>query len=166
MPISDLLPWNRSGHPLTVRQDDDPDNDLMLMQTQMNRLFSEFFENPFRSLNTETSGFFPKVDVSETDSEFKVVAEIPGMSEKDIDVSFSEDTLIIAGHKETEKEGKDRRYHRIERTSGAFRREIPLTSQIAVEKIEAVFKNGELAVTLPKINPEVGKVKKITVQAR
>ena len=171
MPINNLLPWNRSSNKLTVRRDNDPENELLRMQSQMNRLFDEFFDNPFglspfRALNVEAGNFVPMVDVSETDDEYKVVAEIPGMTEKDVDVSFSEDTLIISGHKDTEKEEKDRRYHRIERSSGSFRREIPFMGLVNEEKIEAEFKNGVLTISLPKKTPDAGKVKKITVQAR
>jgi HSP20 family protein len=153
MAINDLLPRKKEGSKLEIeRQSDDSYLDL---QSRMNRLFDDFFENPFSlasfGMPTETSRtFMPRIDVSETDAEIKVYVEVPGMDEKDIKVMLGNNMLTISGQKEAEKEDKDRRYHRIERSFGSFRRDIPLPVEVDEEKVAATFSKGVLTVTLPK----------------
>ncbi len=171
MPINDLLPWNRSGSKLSTAKTREPEDDLAKMQSRMNLLFDDFFErpfglSPFSRMGAGLGNFYPQIDVSETDEEIKVVAEVAGMDEKDIQVSLAEDVLTISGFKESEKEQKNRQYHRIERSSGSFRREIALPGSINENKVDATFKNGVLTVILPKLASESSKVKHINVQGK
>jgi HSP20 family protein len=104
------------------------------------------------------------VDVAEMEDEIKVSAELPGLDNEDIDVSLSDDVLTISGEKKEEKEEKGKNYYRSERSYGAFRRDIPLPSQVDADKVDAVFQKGVLTITLPKTAE--AKAKKVTVKAQ
>jgi HSP20 family protein len=140
-------------------------------QREMNRLFDNMFTGfslsssaPMERGTAQT--FSPRVDVSETDKEIKVSAELPGMEEKDIDVSLTRDTLTIKGEKkgETEEKGKD--YYRMERSYGSFTRSIPIPVEVDTDKVEATFKKGVLDITLPKTEKAIGQTKKIAVKSK
>jgi HSP20 family protein len=132
----------------------------------MDRLFEDFFggesQGSLVPMGGEWGTFSPQVDVSETEDEIKVSAELPGLDQEDVDVSLTNGTLLIRGEKREEKEEKGESYYRSERAYGAFRRDIPLPSAVDVEQVDAVFKNGVLTVTLPKT--EGAKTKKVTVK--
>ena len=100
------------------------------------------------------------MDVKETDKEIHIIAELPGIDEKDIDVSLSQNTLTIKGEKKSEVEDNKEGYHRVERRYGSFHRSIPLPCEVNDEKIAAHFKKGVLTVQLPK-TPQAQKVRKI-----
>ena len=94
--------------------------------------------------------FSPRMDVSETDKEIVVSAELPGLADEDIDVSLSLGMLTISGEKKQEKEKKGRNYYHVERSYGSFQRSIPLPAEVDTNQVDAVFKKGVLTVTLPK----------------
>jgi HSP20 family protein len=93
---------------------------------------------------------YPSVDISETENNVLVKAELPGLDPRDVDLSIERDTLIIRGEKKQESEEKQENYHRIERSYGSFHRSIPLPCKCDPDKVKAKFKNGVLTVTLPK----------------
>ena len=139
-------------------------------QREMNQLVDHFFSGfnlsswaPFERGVART--FTPRVDVAETDREIKVSAELPGMEEKDIDVSLTRDTLTIKGEKMEEKEEKGKDYYRMERSFGSFTRSIPLPVEVDTDKVEATFKKGVLTVTLPKKPEAQGTTRKIDIKA-
>ncbi len=136
-----------------------------LFREEMNRLFDNFFRGfelePFGGLGT----FRPSVNVVEDDKEIRVSAELPGIDEKDIEVSLSKDSLTIKGEKKEEKEDKGKNYYRMERTYGSFSRTIPLPTEIDADKVKAQFKKGVLTVTLPKTAKAIKETKKIPVKA-
>jgi HSP20 family protein len=100
---------------------------------------------------TEAVGqWSPKIDVTETKEAFVVKAEVPGVEQKDILVSLQEQVLTIKGERQQEKEEKDERYHRVERSYGSFARSMRLPMSVDGEKVTASFKDGLLTVTLPK----------------
>ena len=108
--------------------------------------------------NGETiAGWRPAVDLTESDEEFRLTAEFPGMSVDDIDVEVEEGDLILRGKKEMaeEKEGED--YHVTERSYGEFYRRFSLPSSVDAEKIEAEMKDGVLKVRMPKSEKEAGR---------
>jgi HSP20 family protein len=166
MPISDILPWNRNNNRLPVRRNQD---DLSLsVPEQISRTMDEFFNDPFGmspfdSLMSRMDSFSPKVDVIENDKDLKIVAEVPGMTEKDIEVTLSDGVLRLSGYKESEKEEKGKRFHRMERISGSFLRDIPLPVEVNEDKIEAIFKNGVITITLPKISPSSSRGRHIPI---
>lgn len=103
------------------------------------------------------------MDVSETDKEVIVKAELPGMDPKEIDVSVRGDILTLAGERKQEKEEKGVNFHRVERSYGSFSRSIQLPAEVDTGKVEASYKDGVLRITLPKA--KAAAVKKIQVKA-
>jgi HSP20 family protein len=160
MAIKDLLPVGRKNVP--ARREDNP---FSLLRREMDSLFNNFFRGfdmePFES---GFGGFSPNIDITENDKEIKVSAELPGMSEKDIDVSLQNDMLTIRGEKKGEKEDKGKDYYRMERSYGSFSRSIPLPVDVETDKAEAKFKSGVLSITLPKSAKAVAETKKIAVK--
>jgi HSP20 family protein len=132
---------------------------------------SEKFENeldrvwhswlaPFRT--TGAGGVAqPSLDVAETESEVQVTAELPGLSEKDIDVTLVDDTLTIKGEKKEEEKEEGKHFHRVERRYGSFERCLRLPSPVDTKAVSAKFENGVLTITLPKA--EEAKPKKIEI---
>ena len=161
--LKDLIPWSR-GRDVTVRRSDDA-NPLLTLHREMNRLFDDVFRGfdlaPFGSDRfLDRSMGWPNIEVSETDKEVKVTAELPGLDEKDVDVQLANGVLAIKGEKKTEVEAKDRRFS--ERSYGRFERRIPV-DDIDAEKVTASFKNGVLTVTLPKTAAAAANVKRIAI---
>jgi HSP20 family protein len=101
----------------------------------------------------------PVVDVAEREKDYEITAELPGMDEKDIEVSLSDDVLTIKGEKKEEKEERQKDYHVSERRYGSFQRSLRVPDGVDANKIEAKFKNGVLTLILPK-SPEAQKKKK------
>lgn len=104
----------------------------------------------------------PAVDVMETDDEFQIRAELPGVEKKDVKLSVENGVLLISGHREQEKEEKGKRYHKIERAYGNFARSFTVPETVDAEKVTAEFKNGLLTVRLPK--SEKARPKSIEVE--
>jgi HSP20 family protein len=99
--------------------------------------------------------WLPPVEVTENEKDLKITAELPGLAEKDIEVTFENDVLTISGEKKEEREEKnDRQYHMVERTYGSFRRSFTLPSNVDASKVVAEFKNGVLSIQLPKMAEE------------
>ena len=135
---------------------------LTQMRREMDRLFDRFFEAlPFRGF-AETGRWTPSVDVSETDKEIIVRAELPGMDPKEIDISLSGNVLTIKGERKHEREEKKENFHLVERSSGSFSRTLQLPAEVRADKIKATYKDGVLNVSMPKTAPEA--VKKIEVK--
>jgi HSP20 family protein len=170
MPITDLIPWKKKEPAERGEQSSSQDEayPLVTFQQEMNRLFDDFFGGsalaPFGALGEGWNVFSPKVDVVETDAEIRVSAELPGLDDKDIDVSLSRGELTISGEKKHEKEEQGRGYYRSERSFGSFRRSISLPGEVVTDKVDAVFKNGVLTITLPKTAKKARK--RITIKHR
>ena len=136
---------------------------------ELNRLRREIdrlFEEPFSLLAPGTSfyeGWTPAVDIYEDKDKYVVQAELPGMKREDIDVSLDGDTLTISGERKQEEEKKEGESYRSERFFGRFQRSVTLPMPIQANKIEAKYKDGVLAVTVPK--SEEAKPKQIQVQS-
>ena len=108
----------------------------------------------------------PAVDFAEDDKAYHLTAELPGLSEQDINLELSGDALTITGEKREEKEEKEKNYHHSERRFGSFRRAIQLPQHVDRDRIEANFKNGVLSVTLPKTQDAMQHQRKIEVKAQ
>jgi len=120
-----------------------------VLRQEMERVFDRFFEPRWDEF--EAGGAWaPKLDVSETKDAYMVKAEIPGVDQKDLSVSLQNQILTIKGEKHKDKEEKDEKYHRVERSWGEFTRAIALPGAADTEKVNATFKEGVLTITLPK----------------
>ena len=108
-------------------------------------------------------GMAPRVDVSETESEIKIEAELPGVDEKDVEVVLSDGRLTIKGEKKQEKEEKKKDYHMVERSYGSFARSIALPFEADPNQVKASFAKGVLTVTVPKPPQVKAKQKKIAI---
>jgi len=164
MSIRDLIPWRRSSNEVstTLRDDRSP---FISLQREVNRLFDEVF----RSFDARIPAFgsaasfntaWPSVEISETDKEIKVTAEIPGLEEKDVEVLLHDGVLTLKGEKRAENE--DKQFS--ERFYGRFERRIPLGVEIEEDAVEAHFKNGVLSIVLPKSEKARAQVKRIAIK--
>jgi HSP20 family protein len=132
------------------------------LQREINRAFEGFFDgsDPVgSSLFASASGVHPRLDVTETDSEVHVTAELPGMAEQDVDVELIENALKIRGEKKDERDVKGHNFHRTERAFGVFERLVALPAKVQRDGVTATFKNGVLTVVLPKAEPTPGPQK-------
>ena len=162
MNIKSLVPWNWGRKNIPIRREED--HPVYSLQRTVNRVFDNFFEgfslSSFGSLEDRMRSFTPRVDISESDKEFQVTAELPGMDEKNLDISLANSVLTLKGEK---KEDKRKDYYRMERSYGMFRRTIP--EGVDLEKVEAFFRKGVLTVTLPKTVEAQKERKKIPIKA-
>jgi HSP20 family protein len=163
MKIKNLLPAVR---PSAGRDDDHP---FYSLQRQMNSLFDDFFSGfdlAPRALGSGAFGVFtPSIDVKESDNDFTIRAELPGVEEKDIEVTVTNDAVTIRGEKKEEKEDKGKNYYYMERSYGSFNRVIPLAVETDANKAQASFKNGVLNITLPKSASAKAKGTKVPIKA-
>lgn len=152
-----LVPWKRDRDTTAVaRREENPFFDL---HRRMDDLFADFFagfgeDAPWpRGLAAGQRAFaaMPRVDIAETNDEIVVSADLPGLDEKELNVSLDGDVLTIRGTRKEEKEDKKRSYHLVERSYGAFQRSLQMPAGVDKDKIKAAFKNGVLKVTMPKL---------------
>ncbi|MBI2410174.1 Hsp20/alpha crystallin family protein [Candidatus Kaiserbacteria bacterium] len=114
---------------------------------------------PPRMLSRFDRAYFPRVDMSETDAEIKVVADVPGINPDDIDITVRDDRLYLSGSTQREAESKEgERPYRYERVYGTFRRELSLPAHVDEENVRAAYKNGVLTITLPKTDVPQKKI--------
>lgn len=142
MAIGSLIPWRRD-------RDTDP---FTALQHQMNRLFDEI-TSPFAGRGEATGfggGFTPRVDLSETPERYELTAELPGISEKDVDVSVAGNVLTLRGEKKAEREERRENCYVAERSYGSFHRAFTLPQDVDADRIEGRYDNGVLKVMLPK----------------
>jgi HSP20 family protein len=160
MPITDLIPWNRNRNMPAARQTDP----FVAFRREMDRAFDSFFRGfdlPMTGNPGWSVGTWPHVEVSETDNEVKLVAELPGMEEKDVKLTLNEGRLTLKGEKKTETDGAvySERWH------GQFERTVQLGPDVDPDKIKAEFKNGVLTVTVGKRPEAERQVKRIAINA-
>jgi HSP20 family protein len=156
-----IIPWKRGGQRTLVEHGTGP---FSYLRQQINRVFDDFWEEPWPARGETFTGFAPQVDVTETDKEIKVCAEIPGVEAKDIDVSVEDGTLTIRGEKQYEREENEKGQYRMERSYGSFERAVPLPVEVDEAKAKAEFKNGVLRLSLPKHSGAQARRKKIPVK--
>lgn len=161
-------------HSIMRRRDEAPEtygdrNDLFSLQHDMNQLFDEFFGGlgivPARRVAEPLAMFTPRLDCTETEKEIKVTAELPGLTEKDVEITLEENSLVIKGEKKAEQETKTAQSYRLERSYGSFQRVIPLNGKVNPQDVKAGMKNGVLTVTLTKAEPEKARGQKIEIKA-
>ncbi|HID96194.1 MAG TPA: Hsp20/alpha crystallin family protein [Candidatus Latescibacteria bacterium] len=133
------------------------------IREELDRLFDDLMSTS--ELGYPAAGTWsPRVDVSETDDEIIVSAELPGIDREDIKVNVEDNVLTFSGEKKQEKETKKRNYHRIERSYGSFHRSFTLPTKIESDRVKATFKDGVLTIHLPKADE--AKTRQIPVEVK
>lgn len=168
MTIKDLVPrFVRGRENVPVRHGErDPFHEF---QREMNRLFDDFFTGfplipRWDEGDPAPAGFSPRVDVSETEKDVTVSAELPGLDEKDISVEMDDSAITIRGDKKEEKEEKGRNWFRREQSYGSFQRVVVLPVGVDGAKAKARFRKGVLTVTVPKREEEQVRRNTITIE--
>jgi len=161
----DLIPWNRGR--VNVHRGE-AINPFLTLHREMNRIFDDVF----RGFDLATSGGdrflngsigWPNIELTETEREVRIAAELPGLEEKDVQLELANGVLSIKGEKKTETDDKDRLFS--ERYYGRFERRIPV-DDVDEDKATAAFKNGALTVTMPKAPLTQSKKKHIAVNGK
>jgi len=141
----------------------DPFRELEDMSDRLNRMFSRRALPQANGKETMVvADWVPSVDVSETDGDYQIKAEIPDVKKEDVKVTVENGVLTIQGERKQEKEEKGKKYHRVERSYGSFVRSFTLPDLVDEEKVKAEFKDGVLNLQLPK--SEKAKPKAIEVK--
>ena len=144
-----LVPWHtRSGGTFDT------------LRKEMDHLMERF-------VGTENGGtvsqfFAPETNLAETDKEYEITVDLPGLKPEDFNLEFNDGQLWITGERKCEKEEKGKTYHRVERSYGQFRRGVSLGPDVDAEKIDASYKDGVLKVIVPKA--QAAHPKKIEVK--
>ena len=137
-------------------------NPFLSLQREVDRLFEDFTRG-FPTLSGNGGAkLVPSLDVAETDKEIEITAELPGLEEKDVQISVADNVLSIRGEKKAEKEEKDKNYRLVERSYGSFERQLELPEGVNADAIKASIAKGVLKVTVPK--PAPAQAKKIEVK--
>lgn len=153
-----LLPL--TNQPIAERTAGDPFTSL---QREINRMFDDVWRDFGAPSNVSEPVIAPRIDYSEDDSNLYVNAELPGLTEDDVDVSYDDGMLKITGEKSQTREDTERNVHVTERVYGRFHRELPIGRDVKTDRIDASFKDGVLTVTLPKA-AEAENTRKIAVK--
>jgi HSP20 family protein len=162
MAIRDLIPWTKNQELAPARENSDP---FLTLHREMNRLFDDVFRgfgNTGLSSLMEGRLGWPRIELNDGQKELIVSAELPGMTEKDVEVEIANGVLTIRGEKKADRTGEGKYF--TERYYGSFERAIPL-EDIQEDKVEASFKNGVLTISLPKSEKPREDIKRIAINA-
>ena len=165
--IKDVTPAGQgTATPPARREEEVP---LFSLQREVNRLFDDFFRGfdlrPLRMTGEPWGGFSPKMDLEETEKEYRITAELPGMEEKDVEILLTGNSISLKGEKKEEKEEKGKSFYHVERSYGSFQRTVPLPDGIDLKRVDADFKNGVLTVKLPKTAEAKRSGKKVPIKS-
>ena len=163
MNMRSLVPWTRGGE-VTAPRMDEP-RSFLTLHRQMNRLFDDFlrdFGGPFGNDNGWQNSW-PYVELEETDKEYKLVAELPGLDEKDLEVTLREGVLTLKGEKKSETNGSKNGNRYSERWFGHFERSLAFGTDADPEKVKAGFRQGVLTVTIAKKPEAQSQTRRIQV---
>jgi HSP20 family protein len=167
MALKELIPWKEPSSELAVRQDATL-NPFEQFRREMDQMFNGFLSDwPMRSslLDRRLAQFIPQIDVDETEKEVRVTAELPGLDEKEVEVTLTQGVLTIKGEKREEHEENKRDFHHSELRYGMFERSIQLPADIDADKAKASFKKGVLRITLPKTAEAQSSRRRIQIEA-
>ena len=162
----ELAPW-KSQFPF-ARGGRDP---FASFRSEFDRLFEDFFGDAPASAREEGSvakALAPRLDIAESEKAYTIAAELPGVDERDLDVTVADGLLTIKGEKRSEAEEKDeaKNFHRVERSYGLYERRLTLPPEADQSKIDADFRNGVLTVTIPKSKAASEAVRKIAIKSK
>lgn len=172
MTLREIVPW-RWGGLRRWEPDEGPFGTYRRQMEQLHREMDRLFDD--LTVDPERSSFMPwawgrnvampTIDQTEDDKAFYVSIELPGMDEKDVDVTLSGRLLTIRGEKKEDEKEEDKDYYRRERRFGSFRRTLELPGEVDETKIEAAFKKGVLRIELPRTKEAKARIKHIDVKA-
>jgi HSP20 family protein len=157
-----IVPWRRNQESALSTSNADP---FELLHREVDELFDRFAGGmfgtaPWRSSEgASVARHEPRVDFTETDKAYELSAELPGVEEKDLNLTIDENILTIKAEQSHQEERKEKNYHIMERSSGSYQRTLQIPGDVDHDKIKAKFKNGVLSLTLPK-NPELSSKKR------
>jgi HSP20 family protein len=137
----------------------DPARELDSLQGDMNRLFDRFFDG--RTTNGAARRWIPSMDLVETEHDLVLRADLPGMTEDDVEIEVKDNVLSLSGERRSDNEEKGEGFHRVERSFGRFQRSLTLPRGVDAEKVNAQFENGVLEVRIPK--PEEAKPTRVQI---
>jgi len=160
-----------SAHPLlTLRQEIDNLFDSFFSSFSLGPFGRHRFDlDPFRRMEEAFTSFgplTPRSDFSETEKQYRVTVELPGMGEDDIEVTLSDDVLIVKGEKKEEKTEKKEDFHLTERRYGSFLRSFRVPRSVDQDKVDAKFKKGILDIVLPKKLAAIASARKIKIKGK
>ena len=142
----------------------EPVRELNTLQSEMNRLFNTLFDAPAPG---DGGGglrrWIPAMDLVETEEDFVLRADLPGLSEGDVNIELEDNVLTVSGERKSEHEERKEGYYRVERASGSFSRSLTLPEGVDASAVTAHFDKGVLEVRIPK--PEQRKPRKVTIAA-
>ena len=146
-----------------------PARELLNVEREFNKLFNTFnnrfgFDESTMNEELENAVWSPLTDISENKDQYILKLDLPGVSKENLKLNFHDGELIISGERKQEKEDKDSKYHRIERTYGKYFRSFTLPQTIQADKINAEFKDGQLTITVPK--SEEAKPKELEIKVK
>lgn len=147
-----------------------PMRDLLNVEREFSRLFSDLesrFNFPSRKEadeEYENAVWMPLTDIYEDKDNYRLILDLPGLSKSDVKLSYLNGELKISGERQQQKEEKDGKFHRVERTYGKFFRSFRLPEKVKEDKIEAEFKDGQLTVVIPKAEEVKPKELQISVK--
>ena len=140
-----------------------PVRELGTIQTEMNRLFNSFFDTPTTASGIAGRRWVPAMDLVENEGEYVLSADLPGLSESEVNIEVQDSVLTISGERKSEHEERKAGYRRVERSSGSFRRSLALPKGVDPESVSATFDKGVLKVTVPK--PAQPVARKVQISA-
>jgi HSP20 family protein len=138
--------------------------DFSTLQDRMNRIFRESFGPEGSDEALTTSNFAPPVDVYEDEHNITLKIEVPGIDEKDINVTIENNTLTVRGERRFEKDEKEENFHRVERMYGSFTRSFTLPNTVDPEQVSAHYEEGVLKIRLSKKAEAKPKLIKVNVE--
>jgi len=132
---------------------------------EMEDLMTRFYRLPVRAQPAGTDAeWAPVVDITESDKEYLVKADLPGVKKEDVKLDVANGVLTLSGERSTQKEDKGEKYHRIERTYGRFSRSFSVPEDVRIEQIRADSKDGVISVHLPRIEVKPAQAKSIAIE--
>ena len=159
----ELTPWTHGAGLTPFTRDP-----FFGFRREMDRLFDDFFTpgegRSFAGNGATAAALSPSIDVNETPRAYEISAELPGLDQKDVELTLRDNALVLSGEKRQERHDEDGGRRWSERSFGRFERVIPLDEEVDPDKIEAGFKNGVLKVTLPKNPRAQDKTRKIEIK--
>jgi HSP20 family protein len=134
------------------------------LRSEIDRLFEDFGQPGASAFSFGVPAAAPALEMVDEDKAYRLTAELPGLAEKDVELSVADGVITISGEKKEEKNEKDNGYMLSERRYGSFRRQLALPSDVNPDGIKAGFKDGVLTVTLPKDENAKPRERKIAIE--